>query len=173
MVKNLLFIFTAIFVFSCSPVVVSDNIKQDRHEDLFSLSLDSLEGDVLSVSSFRGKAPVFISFWATWCDPCKAELIKLNELNEKYQGRIQFVAVAIDTEESLGKVREFVSENSIMFPVLIDPSNNTVSQILPGGDTVPYALLIDKYGKIVHRQSGYEQGDEKKLESLFKTLLEN
>ncbi len=173
MTKVIFSILIMVIITSCTPSVVSNSVSNENHGKIFSLTLDSIEGDTISVSSFKGNIPVFISFWATWCDPCKIELIKLNEIKEKYQGKIQFIGVAIDTEESLGKVREFVAENSITFPILIDPSNNTVSQILPGGDTVPYGLLLDKNGNVVHKQSGYEPGDEKKLESLFEKLLEN
>lgn len=135
----------------------------------FDLDLERIDGGSFSYSQIRGKKLLLVAFWATWCEPCKAELLKLAEMYPDLSENFEFVAVSTDTEDMMDKVNQFFVENSIPFPVLVDPSGNTVSKLIPGGDTVPYSIIVNRNGEIVSRHSGYKSGDE---ESLKKELLE-
>ncbi len=96
-------------------------------------------------------------------------MLKLTEIYPEFSDNFEFVAVSIDTEDMMDKVNQFSVENSIPFPVLVDPAGNTVSKLIPGGDTVPYLIIVNKNGEIVSKHSGYKSGDE---ESLKKELVE-
>ncbi|HNW82100.1 MAG TPA: TlpA disulfide reductase family protein [bacterium] len=135
----------------------------------FTLDLEKIDGSSFSFSEIKGRKHLLVSFWATWCEPCKAELLKLTEIYPEFSDNFEFVAVSIDTEDMMDKVNQFSVENSIPFPVLVDPAGNTVSKLIPGGDTVPYLIIVNKNGEIVSKHSGYKSGDE---ESLKKELVE-
>ena len=135
----------------------------------FDLNLEKIDGGSFNYSDIRGKKLLLVSFWATWCEPCKAELLKLAEIYPDFSENYEFAAVSTDTEDLMDKVNQFFVENSIPFPVLVDPSGNTVTKLIPGGDTVPYSIIVNRNGEIVSRHSGYKSGDE---ESLKKELLE-
>lgn len=135
----------------------------------FDLDLEKVDGGSFNYSGIRGKKLLLVAFWATWCEPCKAELLKLAEMYPDFSENYEFAAVSTDTEDMMDKVNQFFVENSIPFPVLVDPSGNTVSKLIPGGDTVPYSIIVNRNGEIVSRHSGYKSGDE---ESLKKELLE-
>jgi len=151
----------------------SSGSKQAVKSGSFNFSLDTVDGRTFSFSDIRGKKHLLIAFWATWCEPCKTELRKLSEMYPQYMEKVEFIAVSTDTEESLDRVDMFVIENSIPFPVLIDPSGNTVSTMIPGGETVPYTMLVSKDGEVVLRHTGYKPGEEEILRREIEKLLEN
>jgi peroxiredoxin len=150
----------------------AENSEKSTPAGNFSLDLDKIDGEKFSFSEIKGKKHLLAAFWATWCEPCKTELKKLAEMYSEFSEHIEFVAVSTDSEDLIDKVNEFAVENAIPFPVLVDPSGNTVSSIIPGGDSVPYSIIVHKNGTVISRHSGYKPGDElilkKELEELLK-----
>ena len=146
-----------------------DKSSISKNSEKIVLSLETADGEKFTTESLKGKY-VYISFWATWCEPCKEELKQLREMYDTYKDKIAFVGVSIDTEDTLDKVNEFVTDNAIPFPILVDPEGNTVSKIIPGGDTVPFAILLDKNGFVLKKHEGFAPGDEEKLKKEFDAL---
>jgi thiol-disulfide isomerase/thioredoxin len=113
-----------------------------------------------------------ISFWATWCSPCKKELENMTDLmpdwKEKY--KVRLVAISIDDSRNEMKVKPYVDGKKWKFPVLIDVNQDT-RRVL-NYPNVPYTLLVDKNGKIVYKHIGYQEGDEFVLEDQLKKLAE-
>ncbi len=160
------------FLAGCSVSGKPKTSKSDSsNADVFSISLKTIDGRQFSSKDFLGKKALFVSFWASYCDPCKGELLKLKEVYSKYSQHVEMAAVSIDSEEGISLVKQFSVENSIPFPVLIDPENRVVSSIIPGGDTVPYSILVDKDGRIISTHTGYEPGDEIALFKEFDQLI--
>src|SRR5215831_10443739 len=68
-------------------------------------SLPDLSGQKLTLSSYRGKV-VLLDFWATWCAPCREEIPRFVEMQDKYQAQgLQILGVSMD--DSPEPVREF------------------------------------------------------------------
>ena len=137
----------------------------------FSINLEKVDGGTFSFEEIRGKKHLVAAFWATWCEPCKQELKKLAEMYPDFSASVEFVGISTDTEEMIDKVNEFAAEAALPFPILVDPSGNTVSSIIPGGDSVPYMILVDKNGVVVSRHSGYNPGDEVALRKELEALI--
>ena len=137
----------------------------------FSINLEKVDGGMFSFEDIRGKKHLVAAFWATWCEPCKQELKKLAEIYSGFSDSVEFVGISTDTEEMIDKVNEFAAEAALPFPILIDPSGNTVSSMIPGGDSVPYLMVVDKNGAVVSRHSGYTPGDEEALKCELEALL--
>lgn len=80
--------------------------------------LDRLDGGQveLGVSS----VPCLINFWATWCQPCRAEMASLNRLFNDFRPRGLGV-FAISVDEDIHLVREFLLQLPLSFPILLDP----------------------------------------------------
>ncbi len=137
----------------------------------FSINLEKVDGGMFSFEDIRGKKHLVAAFWATWCEPCKQELKKLAEIYPAFSDSVEFVGISTDTEEMIDKVNEFAAEAALPFPILVDPSGNTVGSIIPGGDSVPYLMIVDKNGEVVSRHSGYNPGDEEALKRELEALL--
>ncbi len=145
------------------PVAASPATMPASAAGDFKLDLATWDGGRFSFEDLRGKKHLFVSFWATWCDPCKAELRELAALYDRYRDKVEFVAVSTDTEESMDKVRAFAVESNLPFPILVDPAKKQVVSLIPGGDTVPYSMLVSRDGKVLSTHTGYEPGDEERI----------
>lgn len=79
--------------------------------------LPALSGPAQRLSELKGR-PVVINFWATWCGPCKEEMPLLNRLAREYPENL--VVLGVNYAESVDVVEEFVAEEGITFPILLD-----------------------------------------------------
>lgn len=118
-------------------------------------TLASLDGTRQSLASYKGKI-VFLSFWATWCGPCKQELPSIQALYDKLSAK-GFVVVAVDIGEEKTKVAQFVKENNLTFPVLLDRDVAVGSAF--GASSIPTNYLIDRSGRIIARIVGFDGKD--------------
>jgi thiol-disulfide isomerase/thioredoxin len=132
-------------------------------------SLPSLDGTITSLASFRGNV-VLLSFWATWCGPCKQELPSIQALYGKLKGK-GLTVVAVDLMEDRKTVGDFVKSHGMTFPVLID-GNGKVGGSYDAG-SIPTNYLVDRKGKILARVVGYDGVDWTSPErlALFEKLL--
>jgi len=107
----------------------------------------------------QGKVTV-ISFWATWCVPCKKEIKNFNEKLAGWQKETDFdyITVSMDESKAEGLARIYAKSQGWNFPYYIDPNNDLKRSI--NFQNVPYTVIINKEGKIVWSHSGYEEGGE-------------
>jgi thiol-disulfide isomerase/thioredoxin len=126
----------------------------------------------LRLSALRGKV-VVLTFGASWCKPCKAELPAYDKLAKKFakeKAAVVFVAVNIDSERK--NADKFLKETAVKsVRVGFDPSGGTVEKYEPG--TMPTTYIIDAKGIVREVHAGYESGDEKDIETHVRKLLES
>ena len=129
-----------------------------------SVNIKDMEGNSLNFSkiSNNGK-PIIISFWATWCKPCKAEL---NTIAEEYddwvdETGVKLVAVSIDDARSSSRVEPYVNAQGWEYLVLMDPNSDLRRAM--GVNNVPHTFLVNGAGKIVWDHNNYSPGDEEEL----------
>ncbi|MCS7011870.1 MAG: TlpA family protein disulfide reductase [Anaerolineales bacterium] len=106
------------------------------------LSLKDLEGNLVSLSDYRGKV-VLVNHWATWCPPCRAEMPDLEAYYQKYAGK-NFVLIGIEAGDSLEEVRRFVSEQQISYPIWLDTEMIALAKFRT--NSLPSSFLIDSKG---------------------------
>jgi peroxiredoxin len=135
------------------------------------VKVQDINGRVVSTGSLGVKGPMIISFWATWCSPCKREL---NTIHEEYadwvsETGVTLVAVSIDDEKTKMSVAPYVDSKGWEYLILLDP-NGDLKRAMGVGNP-PQTFLIDENGNIVYSHIGYAPGDEQKLyEELLKLL---
>ncbi|MGB0885079.1 MAG: TlpA family protein disulfide reductase [Chitinophagales bacterium] len=150
-------VFTLVFTMSLSAQTKGQKLPGIKIKDLSGKSVD------ISKYSENGKMTV-ISFWATWCLPCKKELNNISELYEEWveDYNVEVVAISIDDSRNASKVTSYINGQGWEFDVLLD-ANSDLKRAL-NFQTVPYTLLVDAKGEIVYRHTGYVEGDEYILE---------
>ncbi len=129
-------------------------------------NLTSLEGKKLELAALRGKV-VVLNFWFTGCEPCVAEMPKLNELVEKFKNEdVVFIAPTWDTESVS---QDFLKKTTFKYNVVANASSLIVRTYRDGTGnvTMPTQIIIDKEGNIEIRITGgllKTNGDTKQFE---------
>ena len=136
-----------------------DLTQANLRKTLQSFTLDTLSGEPASLTEHRGEVTV-VSFWATWCEPCKKELNDLAQLmrDDPSLGKVRVLAIATDAPETLPEVRKTVEKYQWPFIVPLDPEGSLMSRLNPRGAT-PFSIFVDKEGKKAYEHEGYKPGD--------------
>lgn len=118
----------------------SDDRKREHPE----FTLTDLSGKSWKFSELRGKV-VLVNFWATWCPPCRKEMPDLETLYQRF-GPKGFVVLGISDEDA-AKVKPFIEERRISFPILLDPGRKVNEAFVVNG--IPKSFVYDREGKLV------------------------
>jgi peroxiredoxin len=131
-----------------------------------------IEGRTVKLSDHLGKEVILLDFWATYCEPCLAEMPHLRALYEKHKPKGFIVlAISMDGPETVADVPSFVKRNGMVFPVILDEDSRIVSLYNPK-KSAPLSILIDRNGKIVRVHEGYNPGDEEQIEEAVSIVLD-
>lgn len=134
--------------------------------------LKDMNGRKYALEDEIGDKVIIMNFWATWCAPCRVEMKALDEMHDKYADKgLRILAVSVDDPKSTDQVKPLVRRNGYDFKVLLDPESRVVTMYNPR-KTVPFTVVIDRKGRVVHERLGYEPGAEKELEKKIKKLLD-
>jgi peroxiredoxin len=135
-------------------------------------SLRDLDGQTVRLSDHLGKDVVLISFWATWCVPCLAELPHFDRIYREQRDKgFVVLAISMDGPESVAEVAPTVRRLNLSFPVLLDEETRVVASHNPHRDA-PFTIIIDRKGNVVYSRPGYAPGDEALVEKKIVALLE-
>ncbi|PSR15254.1 MAG: TlpA family protein disulfide reductase [Bacteroidetes bacterium] len=136
-----------------------------------SVELKTLGGQTVDLADVIQETDfTIISFWATWCKPCQAELDAVADLYPDWQENlnVQMVAITIDTQRQLSKVPGLLSTKGWEYTVLSDANNILKNQL--GFQAIPQTYVVDRAGNVLYNHSGYTAGDEYVLEEKLKEL---
>jgi len=118
-------------------------------------SLSSLDGRTISLADYHGKKKLVVSFWASWCGPCRMEMPALRAFYEKYRkSSDNFELLAVSIDENRRDAETFATEEKLPFPVLLDLTSKTADAF--GVDGIPTLFVIDENGKIIYGHVGLE-----------------
>ncbi|MGG4499470.1 TlpA family protein disulfide reductase [Paenibacillus polymyxa] len=136
-------------------------------QQLPSMILKGLNGKSYDVGAPRNKAMI-ISFWASWCDPCRLEAPMLNELYSKYKHAVDVYGINVTRYDRLEDVQKFSRSLALRFPILLDEQGAFFEQF--GGAAFPTHVMIDHHGQVREIIIGMlsERELEGKIEALQK-----
>jgi peroxiredoxin len=108
-------------------------------------TLDDASGVPVRLSQFRGKV-VLLSFWATWCVPCRTEVPWFVEFHETYKDRgLAVLGVSLD-DDGWKAVKPYVDAMKVNYPVMV--AGGDIAAQYGGLNSLPVTLIIDKAGRI-------------------------
>ena len=158
-------LFVLIVVFTISSAFTTTENK------IPSIPLKTLDGQSVDIKDYveEGKL-VIVSFWATWCTPCKAELDAFSDFYEDWQNdyNVEVLAITIDNARGLSKVPAEVTTKGWEFTVLSDVNSESLNIL--EFQTVPQTFILDGEGNIVYAHNGYTAGDEYELDEKLAAL---
>jgi thiol-disulfide isomerase/thioredoxin len=110
----------------------------------------STSGGVIDLAKYRGNV-VLLQFWATWCEPCKADMAVLKDLLGKY-GHSGFAVIGVSLDSRTRDLADYLAQNRLPWPQVyeeggLDSRPANAFGIL----TVPTMILVDQNGRVVSR----------------------
>jgi cytochrome c biogenesis protein CcmG/thiol:disulfide interchange protein DsbE len=170
------FLTSAHFLFIAGALIWADCASAESAWKTFStpggqipapLTLNSLAGKPVNLSAFKGEV-VLVNFWATWCEPCRAEMPSLNRLHQRL-GAKGFRVVAINIGDGAPQIKQFLKSTPLDFTIARDPDSVALKawrvRILPA------SFLLDKNGLLRYQMIGDANWDEAAVQAPILELL--
>ena len=140
-------------------------------QQMGTFTLETADGEVLSIGDYLGDKVVLMTFFTTWCKPCMKEHPHLQDFWEDYEDDgLMVIAISSDEPGSISEVRAWIRRYKLTFPVLLD-SDFAVTRQYDPDESFPLTMLIGRDGVIHHIYQGYNAGDEAEMEDDLLELL--
>ena len=131
------------------------------------LKVVSMSGQKITLANYKGRVLV-LDFFATWCAPCRAAIPHFIGLYRKYNKQgLEVLGMSAD-EDGDKDVREFMSEQKIIYPVALAGDEMLTEY---GIRSLPTVYVINKKGAIAEKYMGYNEDMAASMETLVKKLL--
>ena len=135
-----------------------------------SVDIKTLNGGIINTADFdNDNSPIIISFWATWCKPCKQELENIHEVYSDWQEEtnVKLIAISIDDARNTSKIKPLVNAKGWEYEIYQDSNREFATKM--GVNPIPHTFLLNKEKEIVWDHVTYTDGDE---EDLYEKILE-
>ena len=162
MKKTILTFFTLAGLILISTLPVSAGPQPGDPAPEFSLL--TLDGKTFDLAEYKGKKPVYLIFWATWCPNCKHEIPHIKALYNALNDKVAIVAINVSINDSLAKVRRYVDEYKLPYPVAFDDGAKVTD--LYGIIGTPTQIVIDIQGIIRYRNPATPEDLSEHLDAL-------
>jgi len=133
-----------------------------------SIQAETLKGETVSLNDYRGKV-VLLTFWATWCEPCKKEMPEIQAAYERYE-KDGLAVLAVNFGEKLDTASSFAHHGKLTFPILLDRRANIAERF--GVVSLPVTFFIDQDGIIQERVVGGTLTVQS-IDEIFKRVQKN
>jgi peroxiredoxin len=145
--------------------------SQDRTVEILNkpapgFTLAALDGRQVSIADFRGKKDVIVTFWASWCGPCRMEMPILKDFYDKRSKAktdFEVLAISVDTDREAAQVA--ATELKMPFPVLLDLAHGAMSAY--NVQAIPTLVIIDKSGNVTYGKVGFDATLELQLNARY------
>jgi peroxiredoxin len=132
------------------------------------VTLRDLSGGAVRLAELRGR-PLVITFWATWCTRCIAELDHLKSVRAAHgEDKLRILAVSVDEEREA--LDEFLRTHSYPFPLYHDPQRAVVSRFVDDED-LPVTAVADSAGTVRYFARDFGEGAAARLDQAIAQVL--
>lgn len=132
-------------------------IKQDTPaQKLAAVDVKGLDGKIVNTSTFSNDGkPIIISFWATWCAPCKKELNEIAEVYDDWQKEtgVKLIAVSIDDSRNSPKVKPYVEQQEWTYEVYLDENQDFKRAM--NVNNVPHTFVLNANNEVTWQTNVY------------------
>ncbi len=124
------------------------------------LNLKDVEGNPWKYEDYKGKQPMIINFWGTWCSPCRREMPDLKRIYQEYKPKgLEIVGIAVN--DTPGRVKTYADKGGYEWVMLMTSREATRHFRLGAG--VPTTIFIDRDGNEVGRYVGIRKYNDLKI----------
>lgn len=132
----------------------------------------SVDNQRQTLADYKGKV-VVLDFYATWCEPCRAETPHLVRLQNEYGNKgLQVIGLNVGGDDDRDKVPAYAKEFSISYPMAY-PDDDLVARYLSDIQDIPQSFVFDRNGELLRRFVGYNSQSGKDLDTTIKSAVES
>jgi len=131
------------------------------------LELADLEGKAHRLADYKGRA-VLVNFWATWCEPCRAEMPSFERLRAAMEAQ-RVTVLAVNLAEPESRIRRFLESTPVRYPILLDRDGTTARAWQ--ARMLPATYVIGPDGNIRYRHLGELDWSSPEVRELLLKLL--
>ncbi len=145
-----------------------------QNQELPTTKIRDINGKQVSFNEAFEKGKItMVSFWATWCIPCKQEIAAIKGKLGDWKKEVDFnyITVSEDDSRATAMVKTYAKSQGWTFPVYTDPNNDLKRSL--NFQNIPFTIIVDQNGKVVFQHSGYDAGGEEELFEKLKSLSRN
>jgi peroxiredoxin len=119
------------------------------------VAVHDLDGKSVDLGQYLGKQPLFLEWWATWCEQCDALLPRVRAARAELGDRVQFVGINVAVNQTPERVRRYIESNDVPFRTLYDDEGaSTRAYAAP---TTSYVVIVDRAGRVAYTGTGGDQ----------------
>jgi peroxiredoxin len=143
-------------------------VPVDERQDAPVFITENFHGGTAGLADYKGKV-VLLHFWATWCLPCREEMLGMEKLWQKYKDQGLIVVTISHATDSKADVETYLKALDLSFPILLDQEGEANGQYKVS--RVPTSFLIDGNGKVISRVAGMREWESPEGVQLVEKLL--
>ena len=130
-----------------------------------------IDGEDFDLSDHLGKDVIVLSFWSTWCEPCKAEMPTLQKIHDAHDGKgLKIVSISLDGADTMAGVKPYIKSNGFTFTVLIDEDTSIAQSYNPRNT---FVVMLNRKGEIHKQIEGFQLSEADHLVAEVKALVES
>lgn len=119
------------------------------------VQVPDLNGKPVDLGRYLGKRPVFLEWWATWCEQCEALLPRVRAARAEVGDRVAFFGINVAVNQSPDRVRRFLEKTEVPYQTLYDQEG--VSTRAYAAPATSYVVIVDRDGRIAYTGTGGDQ----------------
>jgi thiol-disulfide isomerase/thioredoxin len=124
-----------------------------------------LDGKPVDLGRYLGSKPVFLEFWATWCESCQELLPQVQAARKVYGSKVEFIGINVSVNQSPSGVRQYLDTHAPGFRTLYDDEGtSTRAYRVPA---TSYIVIVDRLGKVVYTGIGGTQSFDRVLRQVI------
>lgn len=136
-------------------------------DELLNAPINLISGEKTSLAEYKGKKPVYLKFWATWCQPCREQMPHFEHVQKEYGDSIKVIGINLGINDDLNAINDTIKEFNLTMPMAIDESGDLAQKFRLIG--TPYHLLFDRNMNLIHRGHEASESLDNKLALVAQT----
>jgi peroxiredoxin len=119
------------------------------------VTVKDLEGKPVRLEQYIGKQPLFMEWWATWCEQCDALLPRVRAAHAELGDKVAFLGINVAVNQTPERVRRYVESSKPPFRTLYDEEGESTRAY--AAPTTSYVVIVDRSGRVAYTGTGGDQ----------------
>jgi thiol-disulfide isomerase/thioredoxin len=119
------------------------------------VTVKDVEGAPVNLGEYLGKQPLFLEWWATWCEQCEALLPRVRAAHAEVGDKVAFFGINVAVNQTPERVRRYIESTKPPFRTLYDGEGESTRAY--AAPTTSYVVIVDRAGRVAYSGTGGEQ----------------